>query len=46
VAYEVIATPVTYVVINWLKRAEGADAFDRDRDFNPFRFSPSESTLP
>ena len=42
VAYEVIATPVTYLVINWLKRAEGADVFDRDQDFNPFRFATSD----
>ena len=37
VAYEVIATPATYAVIGWLKRAEGADAFDRGVSFNPFR---------
>src|SRR5580658_1500225 len=30
VAYEVLATPVTYLVINWLKKAEHADAFDRN----------------
>jgi len=42
VAYEVIATPVTYMVINWLKRSEHADAFDRDEDFNPFSFSEKE----
>lgn len=39
VAYEVIATPVTYAVINWLKRAEHSDAFDRHESFNPFAFS-------
>jgi queuosine precursor transporter len=38
VAYEVLATPVTYIVINWLKNAEGADAFDRHESFNPFSF--------
>jgi queuosine precursor transporter len=38
VAYEVLATPVTYIVINWLKKAEGADAFDRHESFNPFSF--------
>jgi uncharacterized integral membrane protein (TIGR00697 family) len=36
VGYEVIATPLTYLVIHWLKRAEQADAFDRTTDFNPF----------
>jgi queuosine precursor transporter len=44
VAYEVIATPVTYAVVGALKRAEHADAFDRDEDFNPFRFNaPGEA---
>jgi uncharacterized integral membrane protein (TIGR00697 family) len=38
VAYEVIATPLTYLVIGWLKRTEGADAFDRNENFNPFSF--------
>jgi queuosine precursor transporter len=39
VGYEVLATPLTYLVINWLKKVEQADVFDRDRDFNPFAFS-------
>ena len=38
VGYEVIATPLTYLVINWLKRTEHADAFDRHVRFNPFSF--------
>jgi hypothetical protein len=29
-AYEVVATPLTYAVVNGLKRAEGTDPFDRD----------------
>ena len=33
---EVVATPFTYAVCGWLKRAEGTDAFDRDTDFTPF----------
>jgi uncharacterized integral membrane protein (TIGR00697 family) len=36
VGYEVLATPLTYLVINWLKAAENADAFDRNQSFNPF----------
>ena len=36
VIYEAVATPVTYLVVNRLKRAEGADVFDRDTNFNPF----------
>ena len=45
VAYEVLATPITYMVIGWLKKAEQADAFDRHESFNPFSFSEKE-TLP
>lgn len=34
-AYEVVATPLTYVVINYLKRVEGLDPFDRETNFSP-----------
>ena len=37
VTIEVLFTPVTYWVVNWLKRAEQVDYFDRGTDFNPFR---------
>jgi queuosine precursor transporter len=43
VAYEVIATPITYLVIHWLKRAEQSDAFDRHESFNPFRFGEGDT---
>jgi hypothetical protein len=46
VGYEVIATPVTYLVINWLKRAEHADAFDRHQNFNPFSFAGDSNSTP
>jgi hypothetical protein len=36
VLYEVAATPLTYLVVGGLKRAEGVDIFDRCTDFNPF----------
>jgi queuosine precursor transporter len=36
VAVEVVATPVTYIVVGRLKRAEGVDAFDKRTNFNPF----------
>ncbi len=36
VAYEVLATPITYAVVNWLKRSEGLDIFDERTRFNPF----------
>ena len=42
VGYEVIATPLTYLVINWLKTAEHSDAFDRHESFNPFSFAEEE----
>jgi uncharacterized integral membrane protein (TIGR00697 family) len=35
VGFEVLATPVTYLVVNELKRAEGVDVYDRQTDFNP-----------
>jgi uncharacterized integral membrane protein (TIGR00697 family) len=37
-AYEVIATPLTYVVVGYLKRKEGVDVYDYETDFNPLRF--------
>jgi len=36
--YEALATPMTYVVVNALKRIEGEDVFDRGTDFSPVRF--------
>lgn len=33
--YETLATPLTYTVVNALKRAEGVDAYDRWTNFNP-----------
>lgn len=36
VLVEVVLTPVTYLVINRLKRAEGVDTYDRATRFNPF----------
>ena len=46
VGYEVLATPLTYLVIGWLKRSEGADAFDRQADFNPFSFGMKRVKMP
>jgi len=37
VLYEGIATPLTYAIVNFLKRHEGVDTFDRATNFNPFR---------
>lgn len=36
VFWEVIATPVTYKIVTFLKRAEHEDYYDRETDFNPF----------
>jgi queuosine precursor transporter len=36
VGWEVLMTPFTYRVVNFLKRAESEDYFDRDTDFTPF----------
>ena len=35
VVYETLATPLTYLIVNTLKRVENEDFFDRDTDFNP-----------
>ncbi len=34
-AYEALVTPLTYGVVNFLKRTEKEDYFDRGTDFNP-----------
>jgi len=36
VGYETVATPITYWVVNALKRKEGLDVFDTNTNFNPF----------
>ena len=33
--YEILATPLTYWIVNFLKRAEQEDFYDRDTNFNP-----------
>ena len=37
-AYEAIITPLTYVVVNFLKKREGLDVFDTGTRFNPLLF--------
>jgi uncharacterized PurR-regulated membrane protein YhhQ (DUF165 family) len=37
VLWEVVLTPVTYLVVNALKRHEGVDLFDEGTDFTPFK---------
>jgi uncharacterized integral membrane protein (TIGR00697 family) len=36
VIYETVMTPVTYAIVNSLKRSEGVDYFDYKTNFNPF----------
>ncbi len=36
VGWEAVATPFTYKLVNFLKRAENEDYYDRDTNFNPF----------
>jgi hypothetical protein len=36
VLWEVLATPFTYLIVGFLKRAEREDYYDKDTDFNPF----------
>jgi len=37
VGVEVVMTPVTYAIVNFLKRVENEDYYDYDTDFNPFK---------
>jgi queuosine precursor transporter len=46
VAVEIVATPVTYLVVGRLKRLEGVDAFDRGTNFNPFAWQREGAQRP
>jgi uncharacterized integral membrane protein (TIGR00697 family) len=37
VAWEVVLTPFTYIVVGFLKRREGVDVYDTGTNFTPFR---------
>lgn len=39
ITFEALATPFTYAAIGLVKKVENVDYYDRDTDFNPFRFS-------
>jgi queuosine precursor transporter len=43
VIYETLMTPVTYAVVNLLKRTEGVDYFDYETNFNPFATKAGDS---
>ena len=36
VTWEIVATPLTYKVVGWLKRSENEDYYDRTTKFTPF----------
>ncbi|MCH9826764.1 MAG: queuosine precursor transporter [Gammaproteobacteria bacterium] len=36
VSLEAVLTPVTYLVVGWLKRSEGVDVYDAHTHFSPF----------
>jgi queuosine precursor transporter len=37
VAYEILATPLTYGIVGFLKKADASDVYDTGTNFNPFR---------
>ena len=39
VGLEAVMTPVTYWVVNGLKRLEGVDIFDKETNLSPFKFN-------
>ena len=45
VAVEVVATPVTYLVVGWLKRAEAVDAFDDTDQLQSLRVAGRERLM-
>jgi uncharacterized integral membrane protein (TIGR00697 family) len=42
VAIEVLATPLTYLAVNYLKKVEGQNPFDNNISLNPFSFSSGQ----
>lgn len=38
-AYEIVATPLTYAAVNFLKRSEHQDYYDRETNFSPLKWS-------
>jgi hypothetical protein len=45
VVYEVVATPLTYWIVNSLKRLEGVNVFDVDTNFSPFASGSAGAAL-
>lgn len=42
IGVEILFTPITYRVVNWLKKAEQEDYYDYKTDFSPFRLDLSK----
>jgi uncharacterized integral membrane protein (TIGR00697 family) len=42
VIIEIAFTPVTYIIVNWLKRKEAIDTFDYHTKYNPFTIMEEE----
>lgn len=38
-AFEILATPFTYVAVGFVKKVDSVDYYDKDTDFNPFKVS-------
>ncbi|AGL03396.1 queuosine precursor transporter [Desulfoscipio gibsoniae] len=38
-AFEILATPLTYAVVGFVKKVDSVDYYDDDTDFSPFRVS-------
>lgn len=38
VGIEIVATPLTYLAVNYLKKKESMDTYDHDTNFSPFSF--------
>jgi len=38
VLYEILATPITYLIVGFLKKREGVDYYDYETDFTPFQW--------
>jgi queuosine precursor transporter len=43
-SWEVLSTPITYKLVNFLKRAEGEDYYDRHTNFTPFSLRVSDGS--
>lgn len=38
-AYEILALPLTKVIVKWVKKKEGTDVYDTDVSYNPFKIN-------